>query len=1018
MKNINFLFFFFIAYSLSSQISTKDISFGDLRARAIGPATMSGRVSTLDGVHSSPEIIYVGAASGGIWKSISAGAAFKPVFDDHIQSIGDIAIDQAHPDTVWAGTGEPWVRNSVSVGNGIYVTTNGGTIWKHKGLPESEHIAKVLIHPENSSIIYVAVQGRLWSDSEERGVYRSNDFGTTWEKVLYVNPSTGAADLTISHEDPSVLFAAMWDHRRSPDFFTSGGEGSGLYKSTDGGSTWSKLSKDLPEGTLGRIAVEIAPSDGNTVYAAIECEKKEQKGLYKSVDAGASWSLVNTEFNMTVRPFYFSRLYVDPNNADVLFKCGLNAIVSNDGGEKFRTIESGVHSDIHDVWVNPKNSKHVLLGTDGGVYRSLDGAVLFEHFKNLPISQFYQISVDNASPYNVYGGLQDNGSWYAPSRTNVGGIRNSDWKLSFYGDGFYSFRHPTDEDVIYSESQGGNLARYNKKDGQSKNITPIPEGEKEKYRFNWNTPIHISTHQADRIYVGAQYLFRSENQGDKWTKISPDLTTNNADLQRQAKSGGLSIDNSTAENNTTIYVIEESQNTDQVIWVGSDDGLIHVTNDGGQNWKNVTENIPDLPPGLWVSSINASKLDAQVAYLTVDGHRSGDQSTYVYKTNDQGSTWSSINAGMEGYAHVIKEDPINGNILYVGTEFGLYISIDKGLSWKQFKSNLPKVPVHDLAFPTNDDDIVLGTHGRGVYIIDNLSPLRQLTDEISKSTLAFFVSEPGVVKAAALGQPFSGAGEFVGRNPSDVATISYYMKRRHTFGKMTLDVYDENDQWIANVPAGKSKGINIVEVPLRLKQPKSAPTKNRMALFGSALTPSLNEGSYKVIIKKGKKEYSTPLVLVNDPTGGYSEEGRKKQLEVNKQLYNMTNQLGHIYYTLQDIHEQINKNAELSSKEDIATLAKEAEDYKNSLVSLEGDFYVDEGEANIREDISTVALNVSQYPGMPSDGQIRKTLELEKRMSVVQSKLDSFVSRVAKINAMSAGDKLIKLKTLEEYLAD
>ena len=1010
-----------IASSLTAQLSTSDISFGDLRARSIGPATMSGRVSTIDGVSRKPEVLYVGSASGGIWKSESAGASFKPVFDDHIQSIGDIAIDQNHPDTVWAGTGESWVRNSVSVGDGIYVSVNGGSSWSHKGLPNSEHISKVIVHPEKSNIVYVAVQGRLWSDSEDRGVYRSKDFGATWEQILYNDPSTGAADLSISLDNPDVLFAAMWQHRRSADFFTSGGPNSGLFISKDGGDSWKKITADLPKGDLGRIAVEVAPTDGQIVYASIECEKKEEKGLYKSKDGGASWSLVNTEFNMTVRPFYFSRLYVDPNDAEVVYKGGLNCIVSNDGGEKFRVIESGVHSDVHDVWVNPQTSKHVLLGTDGGVYRSLDGAYLFEHFRNLPLSQFYQISVDNDNPYHVYGGLQDNGSWYAPSKTKGGGIRNSDWKLSFYGDGFYSFRHPTDENIIYSESQGGNLARYNRRDGQSKNITPIPKGEIEKLRFNWNTPIHLSTFQPDRIYVGAQYLFKSENKGDKWEKISPDLTTDNPDLQRQAKSGGLSIDNSTAENNTTIYVIEESKIDDQVIWVGTDDGLIHLTKDGGKNWTNVSDNIKGLPAGLWVSSICASSFDINTAYLTVDGHRSGDQATYIYKTSDSGNNWMEISSGVEGFAHVIKEDLVASNLLYVGTELGLYISVDHGASWKRFSSNLPKVPVHDLALPTNEDDLVIGTHGRGIYIIDYLNPLRQLNADIVNEALTFFESDVAIVKASALTQPFTGAGEFVGQNPSDVATISYYMKKRHVFGKMTLDVYDEKGSWIVDLPAGKSKGINIVQLPLRLKQPKSAPTKNRMALFGSAFTPSLNEGTYKVVINKGKQEYVSHVDLKNDPSGGYSPAGLAKQVEVSKQLYDMTNQLGYIYYTLEDMHSHIDGLVEELDEEDmVKRFSADAEKFKNSLVSLEGDFYVDEGEANIREDISTLSLHISQYPGMPSDGQINKTQELSERMDRVKAQLDDFMTRSIKVNELLVGKGLapIVVRTIEEYLED
>lgn len=1023
MKSLSTLLLLFTTLLAQGQLSTNKISFGDLRARDIGPAVMSGRVSAVTGVNEKPEIIYIGAASGGVWKSESAGASFRPIFDDYTQSIGYIAIDQDHPDTVWVGTGEQWVRNSVSVGDGVYVSTNGGNTWTHKGLPNSERISKVIVHPNNSNVIYVAAQGPLWSKGEERGVFRSDDFGATWQKVLYVNDGTGAADLTISQTNPNILYAAMWEHQRYPDFFNSGGSGSGLYKSMDGGIQWTKLTNGLPTGQLGRIAVEVAPNDENRVYATIECENKEEKGLYRSDDGGSSWELVNSDFNTTVRPFYFSRLHIDPNDKDKVYKGGLNAIVSDDGGEKFRTIESGVHSDIHDIWVNPQNSKHVLLATDGGMYRSLDGAYQFEHFENLPLSQFYQISVDNATPYNVYGGLQDNGSWFGPSSTQTGVITNSDWKLTYYGDGFYSYRHPTREDIVYSEAQGGMVARYSKKDGQAKNIAPIPIGENEKLRFNWNTPIHTSTHKPDRLYVGAQFLFRSENMGDSWDRISPDLTTNDKERQRQSKSGGLSIDNSTAENNTTIYVIEESKSNDQIIWIGTDDGLIHVTSDAGKNWTNVSKNIPGLPPGLWVSSINSSDKNPDVAYATIDGHRSGDKAVYVFRTEDRGASWTSISEGVEGYAHVIKEDLVKPNILYLGTEFGLYISVDQGTSWKRFSNNLPKTPVHDLALPTNEDDLVIGTHGRGIYIIDDLAPIRQLSDEIVNSTLAFFDQDPAVVKNMAMGRPFTGAGKYAGSNPSNVATISYYMKKRHVFGKMTLDVYDDKGNWVANLPAGKSKGINIVQLPLRLPRAKAAPTKNRMALFGSILSPSLSEGTYQVVIKKGKEEFKSNITLKSDPTGEYSVADKALQLETNKTLYDLTNQLGHIYYSLEKIEkhvEKIKKAGQLSDNMQLKNIGKEAADFKNSLVSLGGDFYVDEGEANIREDISSLALNVSQYPGRPSDGQLRKTKELQERMGKIQGKANMIFEDLKAVNAMleKAGVDTLTLKSFKDFMSE
>lgn len=1019
---ITILFVIIFSNNAYGQLTTTDISFGDIRARSIGPAVMSGRIAAIDAVESTPEILYVGAASGGVWKSISAGASFKSVFDEQILSIGAIDIDQAHPDTVWVGTGEPWVRNSVSVGDGIYVSTNAGRSWTNKGLPNSEHIARIIVDPVSSNTIYVAVQGQLWSASEERGVYKSTDFGTNWEKVLYIDENTGCADLIMDPNDPNVLYAAMWEHRRSPDFFNSGGNSSGLYKSVNKGKTWKKINNGIPEGKLGRMAIAIPRTNSDVIYVSAETENKADKGLYKSTDSGKSFELINKDFNMTVRPFYFSRMVADPTDENKLFKCGLNLTISEDGGHTFRTVQSGVHSDMHDVWVDPNNNKTIYLGTDGGVYRSLDGGKLFEHFKNLPISQFYQISVDNDEPYNVYGGLQDNGSWYAPSRTKYGFISNSDWKLSFYGDGFYSFRHPTEKHIIYSESQGGNLVRHNKNDGQSKNIKPLEGKDDPKFRFNWNAPIHLSTHNPDRIYFGSQFLFKSDDMGDSWDRISDDLTTNDKNRQRQKKSGGLSIDNSTAENNTTIYVISESPIDENIIWAGTDDGYVQVTSNGGKKWSNVTNTMTGLPKGLWVSAIDASKHEKNTAYVTVTGHRSGDKNTYVYKTKDLGKTWTRINdENVLGFANVIKEDLINPNLLFLGTEFGFYLSLDQGESWKSFSNNIPKhVAVHDLALPTTDDAIVIGTHGRGVYIIDDLAPLRALTEDMIAQKLDFFDSKPAIVRLQAMSVPFTGAGQFVGENPSDVATISYYMKKRHTFGKMSMKVYDDTGKFIAELPAGKSKGINVVELPLRLPMPKAAPTNNRMALFGSAMPPSLTEGTYTVKIKKGKEEYSTQVELQNDPTGGYSKEDREVQMNTLMKLYDMTNELGHIYYTLQNLHEQadgLSEQADKDLKEELMGFAKDAKLYKDGLVSMEGDFYVDEG-SNVREEISTLYLDVSFYPGMPSQAQIEKTNSLREDMDTIAAKFDNYQEQVLTINKKlaDAGIEALRIKSFEEYL--
>ena len=1024
-KALTLPFFVFFTTLILAQNQPLQISFGNLHARSIGPAVMSGRISTIDGVHKNPQVIYIGAASGGIWKSNSGGASFSPIFDEHTQSIGAICIDQNHPDTVWAGTGEPWVRNSVSVGTGLYVTTNGGRSWDFKGLGDSERISQVIVDPNNSGTIYVAAQGHLWGPNEERGVYKSTDFGATWQRILYVDENTGAADLSMDPTNPNVLYAAMWEHRRSPDFFNSGGKGSGLFKTTDGGATWQKITPEngLPTGILGRMAVAIAPSNPNVVYLTVEAEKQADRGLYKSTDAGKSFKKINGDFGITVRPFYFSRLEVGPTDEKKLFKCGLNLSISEDGGETFRTVGSGVHSDSHAVWVNPNNPKHIVIGTDGGGYRSLDGGYYFEMFMDLPLSQFYHVSVDDEEPYNVYGGLQDNGTWYAPS-SSPGGIQNKNWELSYYGDGFFSFRHPTDPDVVYSESQGGYLVRYDKSDGQAKDIRPLPaEGEPE-YRFNWNSPIHLSPNNPERMYFGAQFLFMTEDRGNSWKKISPDLTTNDPQRQRQKKSGGLSIDNSGAENNTTLYAIAESPVDEKIIWVGTDDGNVQVTSDAGKTWTNTAANMPGLPAGLWVTQVEPSRFNKNTCYVTVDGHRSNDKKPYVFKTTDLGKTWTSlVTPGVEGYAHVIREDLGKPNLLFLGTEFGLYLSVDGGQSWKRF-TDVPKVGVYALAIQPREAALVIGTHGRGIYILDDLTPLRQITAEVAEQTLHFFKTKPAYIRLPRSSEPFGGAGNFVGENPKDVAYITYFMKKRHTFGSMTMEVYGPDGRLVKELTPGKSGGINIVELPTRLPMPKAAPTKNMQALGGSLSPPPLPEGAYTVKILKGKEEFTTTVDLQFDPKAGlrYPAADRKLSLETQMRLYDMTEQLAYVYAALEDMHTQAADRSGKAGKKLAASLtafSKEVEKTKNGLVALEGDGYVDEGY-NLREDISTLNMRVSNYPGKPSEAQLRQTDLLEKRMAEVQTKFENFKMQMNKLNGQLAkeGGEVLKIKTWEAFKAE
>lgn len=1010
--------------SLGAQAFRTNASlFGAIRARHIGPAVMSGRVSSLAVAPGQPEVIYVGSAGGGVWKSISGGTTFRPIFDDHCQSIGKIAIAPSNADIVWVGTGEPWPRNSVAVGDGVYKSVNGGSEWKNMGLAATERIADIIIHPTNPDVVYVAALGPLWSAGADRGVYKTTDGGASWNKIFYIDENTGAADLSVDPANPDILYVTMWSFRRYPWFFDSGFTGtSALYKSTNGGGSWNKIHNGLPDEKLGRMAVAVAPSNSQVVYLSVECKSLDKRGIYLSEDAGNSWRKVNNDFNATARPFYFANLIVDPKNDSIVVKCGVQAIISENRAGTFRPFDGTVHSDMHDVWIDPANTKHLLVGTDGGMYESFDRGRTFRMWMNLPLSQFYHVSVDQEQPFNVYGGLQDNGSWYAPNR-KAGGITNSDWQSSFGGDGFYSFRHPTNKNIIFSEYQGGNLVRYDKTTGQAKSIAPYPQAGEDKYRFNWNTPIHISPNKPERMYFASQYLFMSDNMGDSWRRISPDLTTNDPAKQRQFESGGLTIDNSTAENHCTIYSVAESPRDVNVIWAGTDDGQLHLTTNGGTSWANLTAKVPGLPAHTWVSYIEPSPHQAGTAFVTFDGHRTGDMKTYLYKTTDFGQTWTSlVTADLSGHAFCVRQDLVSAQLLFAGTETGLYVSIDGGASWARFTNNMPKVAVHDMVIHPRDHALVLATHGRGVIILDDISPLRQIQAELISKPVAFLAGQPTVLRdPGAGGAWFGGSADFVAPNPTSAAQVAYYMSKRHTFGQLYAEVY-KNGTLLRTLAGGKSAGINLIEMPTSLKPPRSAPTKNRMALFGSLFGPNLEAGTYELKLIKGKDTFNTTFELMYDPQAPYTSAERKLQHETLTSLYNMSEQLAYIYDALEKIETEAKAVTGLKPKSQrlVTALADRIAKEQLELVSLEGDFYIDEQE-RIRELISTLYYKISTYPGAPSEPQILEARRLAAEMATIQQRFDALLATdLVAVNAelSRAQRPVISVPTKEAFLSE
>ncbi len=653
-----------------------------------------------------------------------------------------MTVDPKNPKTVWVGTGETCVRNSVSVGDGLYKTTDGGESWQKVGLADSERIARVVIDPADSNTVLACATGHAFDSHPERGVFRTTDGGKTWEKTLFVNDDTGCSDLAIDPQDGRIVYAGMWQFRRKPYFFTSGGPGSGLYKSTDGGRTWRKVTKGLPEGELGRIALSVSPARTERRLRDGRGEGERRLPLRRPRrELGAD---EHVELGPRPALLLLPRPGRRPEGLEARLQAGLQPVPERGRREDLRQRRRAErHSDVHALWVDPRNTDNLVMGTDGGVYVSHDRGAKWRFVGSLPVSQFYHVSYDMEWPYNVYGGLQDNSTWYGPSR-RPGPIQNKHWNSLTGGDGFWAFVDPDDPDVVYNEYQGGNLFRIRKSTLEQKDIKPSPKAGEPKYRFNWNTPIHLSPNDKGTIYYGAQFLFRSKDRGDSWERISPDLTTNDPAKQKQMDSGGLTIDNSTAENHCTIFAISESPKSRDVVWVGTDDGNVQVTRDGGKTWTNVAGNVPGLPKNAWVSSVQAGRFAEGTAYATFDNHMLGDMKTYVYRTTDFGKTWEPLaTADVKGYAHVVKEDVVNPDLLFVGTELGLFVSVDGGKQWAPVHREPAERggagPRHPPARATTSS---IATHGRGIYIVDDITPLRALTADVVQKDVAFLPSRP------------------------------------------------------------------------------------------------------------------------------------------------------------------------------------------------------------------------------------------------------------------------------------
>ncbi len=796
----------------------------NLHFRAVGPAVMGGRVDDIAAVESDPRIFYVGAAAGGLLKTVNGGMTWVSLFDNESNpSIGDIAIAPSNPSIVYVGTGEANNRQSSSWGDGVFKSVDGGNTWQHLGLKETHHIGRIVVDPSDPNKVWVAALGDLWGPNKERGVYRSIDGGASWSQTLFINEDTGVSDIAIDPQSPNILYAAAYQRRRTVFGYNGGGPSGGLYRSTDGGAHWTKLTRGLPTtGDVGRFAVEVYRRNPNIVYALVE--HATLGGVYRSEDKGMTWARMS---DTNPRPSYFSQLRIDPNNDQKLWLGGVNIYLSEDGGKTFvQTRFQGVHSDVHGIWINPADSDNLIIGCDGGVWTTSDSGRHWRHINNFPLGQFYEVSFDFQKPYHICGGAQDNYSWCGPSSTTQQlGIGNEDWITVAGGDGFYNRIDQTEPNIVYAESQDGSLSRRDLKTSESKSIRPQEENDNPpRYRFQWNSPLMISAHDHKTIYYGGNHLFKSTDRGDNWVRLGEDLT-NNADRDKM-EIMGKAVDRNTLSRHDGVVawpcltVIAESPLKAGVLWVGTDDGNVQVSRDDGKTWSNVAANFPGLKKGAYVSRIDPSRTGEGTAYVAFDNHRSADYAIYIYVTKDFGKTFTRITNGIPveaGTVHAVREDPANTNLLFAGTEFGLYFSLDRGGAWHKMKNGLATVPVFDIQIQPREHDLILATHGRSFQIMDNISALENLSDDVLKADLKAFPAHPTIEYKMANYRSFMGGASFLAPNAPAGAIVDYYAK---SAGPVQVTVKDKAGNDVRKLTARAEAGVvNRVVWDMRYDSP-------------------------------------------------------------------------------------------------------------------------------------------------------------------------------------------------------
>ncbi len=1001
--------------------------FRNLQWRNIGPANMSGRTTDIEGVPGRPEVVYVGTASGGVWKTTNGGISWKPIFDkQEIASIGDITLEPGSPDVIYVGTGESNVRNSVSFGNGVYKSTDGGETWRYLGLADTERISRIVISPHNPNIIFVGALGHAFGPNKERGVFMSRDGGETWEKVLYSDERHGVSDLDIDFQNPNIVYAALWRFERKPWTFISGDSEGGVYRSIDAGRTWTKLSKGLPN-LVGRIGVKVSMSNPNVVYVIAE---SQEGTLYRSDDRGETFRLVSKNVNIVSRGFYYTDLRVDPADENRVYAVSSQLLLSVDGGKNFNRISPSTHVDFHTLWIDPLNPSRMWQGQDGGIAVSYDRGRSWEYVNNFPIGQFYQICADNRVPfYYVGGGLQDNGTWYGPSRTkDTFGILNDDWQMISFGDGFHLVVHPENPELFLSESQGGNVMRTNMQTREQQAVSPQPRRADGapvnmlKYRFNWNTPIVASPHDQKVIYLGANVVFKSADFGSTWETISPDLTTNNPEKQKTA-GGPAWPENTSAEYHCTIISLAESPIQPGILWAGTDDGNLQVSMNGGAVWKNVLENVPDIPAHSPVSHIEPSLTSAGMAYCSFDRHMFDDFHPYVFKTKDFGRTWTNISQGLpdRAYVWVVREDPKNTNIIYLGTELGLFVSFNGGESWMKFHmANLPPVAVHDILVHPRENDLILGTHGRSIWIFDDASCLQQVSPELLAGPAHLFNIRPALRHAVKPVRYGIGDKPFRGLNPPYGALLTYYLKEKvEPKSELKIEVLDKSGKVIREIKdIPQEAGLNRVAWDLRLEGPR--PRREAKAeedfFFRGPRGPQALPGNYTVRLTLKGQSLEKPLEVRLDPLLDISLDKLSQQQQYSLNLRDMQSMVNDGLRALDMLRAQVDERknmVEKLSKDFSAEVLGVVDSHLNKIDSIQEILVRPEGKAfwsegpRLAERLNSLFASIEQVDAAPTKAQVEYFKELEEEFKAAMGEVNRYLAQtVQELNNKLAERKL------------